>query len=223
MGFFRQTSRTLWYVNQMDKIAQKGEDHLAWLDQQMTRRKGDPQFRKNILFDYDKRVANRAKKAAAQATHATCQICERRIQANTGVIAHHGYQRPGHGWQTQSCYGARFPAYEHSNSAMQPYIDMVTTYRAQREEGLKGLLEEPPEEFTITVKMNPFESIKVPRPEGFSVQKMEEGYAIERTKYEREWKHRVYEARSAITNATREIERMTKRLAEWKPKKEKKA
>lgn len=37
----------------------------------------------------------------------TCQICERLIKANTGVIAHHGYQRPGDGWQTGSCFGAR--------------------------------------------------------------------------------------------------------------------
>jgi hypothetical protein len=44
----------------------------------------------------------------------TCQICAREIEANTGVIAHHGYQRPqyGSGWQTASCMGARHLPYE---------------------------------------------------------------------------------------------------------------
>ncbi len=42
-----------------------------------------------------------------------CQCCGRDIQANTGVIAHHGYQRPA-GWQQQigSCMGSRFLPYE---------------------------------------------------------------------------------------------------------------
>lgn len=41
-----------------------------------------------------------------------CQICGRAILAETGVIAHHGYERPGMGEQTSSCRGARELPYE---------------------------------------------------------------------------------------------------------------
>lgn len=42
-----------------------------------------------------------------QALRATCQICGRSIKWKNGKIAHHGYKRPGEGWQTGSCEGAR--------------------------------------------------------------------------------------------------------------------
>lgn len=42
----------------------------------------------------------------------TCQCCARKILAETGEIAHHGYQRPGSGWQTASCYGAKALPFE---------------------------------------------------------------------------------------------------------------
>lgn len=44
----------------------------------------------------------------------TCQICGRGVLAQTGVIAHHGYQRPIYqsGWQTASCAGARALPFE---------------------------------------------------------------------------------------------------------------
>jgi hypothetical protein len=48
-----------------------------------------------------------AEKAAKTASAKTCQCCFRPIFAESGVIAHHGYERPGQGWQTASCMGAR--------------------------------------------------------------------------------------------------------------------
>lgn len=55
-----------------------------------------------------------------------CQICGRAIKANTGVIAHHGYQRPA-GWysQTASCFGARFKPYEVAHDAIDALIPIV--------------------------------------------------------------------------------------------------
>lgn len=44
----------------------------------------------------------------------SCQICGRTIKAKQGLIAHHGYTRPGMGFQTPSCYGARRLPYEHT-------------------------------------------------------------------------------------------------------------
>lgn len=60
--------------------------------------------------------------AARLAVAKTCQICGRPILAETGVIAHHGYQRPGDGYQTASCYGARELSFEVSRDLLGTYI-----------------------------------------------------------------------------------------------------
>jgi hypothetical protein len=64
-------------------------------------------------------------KAARAAVAKTCQICGRPILAETGVIAHHGYQRPGMGWQTSSCFGARHLPFEVSRDALGEYITII--------------------------------------------------------------------------------------------------
>ena len=55
----------------------------------------------------------------------TCQCCGRAICANTGQIAHHGYERPGWGWQTASCEGARELPFEASRDALGHYIQRL--------------------------------------------------------------------------------------------------
>lgn len=60
--------------------------------------------------------------AARLAVAKTCQICGRPIFAEVGVIAHHGYQRPGQGWQTASCRGARELPFEVSRDILGSYI-----------------------------------------------------------------------------------------------------
>lgn len=52
----------------------------------------------------------------------TCQICGRKILAKNGKIAHHGYQRPGDGEQTQSCGGARHLPLEVSNLVLADHV-----------------------------------------------------------------------------------------------------
>lgn len=52
----------------------------------------------------------------------TCQICGRPIFAETGLIAHHGYQRPGEGYQTESCQGARELPFESSKAILEQHI-----------------------------------------------------------------------------------------------------
>lgn len=68
-----------------------------------------------------------ALKAERDAKAMTCQICARPILANTGAIAHHGYERPGDGFQTASCWGARKAPYEESCS------DLVTEIESSKE------------------------------------------------------------------------------------------
>lgn len=53
----------------------------------------------------------------------TCQCCGRRILAETGTVAHHGYERPGTGWQTSSCMGAKEMPFEVSRDRLGVMIE----------------------------------------------------------------------------------------------------
>lgn len=48
----------------------------------------------------------------------TCPCCFRAIAVVGGTMAHHGYERPGYGWQTASCPGIRFKPLEMSNEGL---------------------------------------------------------------------------------------------------------
>lgn len=64
-------------------------------------------------------TAHNAKvKAAREAAAMTCQCCPGKVLANTGVIAHHGYRRPGDGFQSASCFGARALPFEVDRSRL---------------------------------------------------------------------------------------------------------
>jgi hypothetical protein len=71
------------------------------------------------------------KQAAKLARSMTCQCCGRAIFAETGVIAHHGYQRPGGGWQTASCMGARELPFEVSRDALGRLIVNLQDWEAR--------------------------------------------------------------------------------------------
>lgn len=74
----------------------------------------------------------------------TCQICGRAIWANTGKIAHHGYQRPDHGWQTTSCMGARYLPYEQSCDRIPEVIANIEGYIARTTSALELFVASPP-------------------------------------------------------------------------------
>lgn len=67
----------------------------------------------------------RGSKKAATTKYDTCQICGRACGTKAGVIAHHGYRRPGNGWQTASCFGARHRPYEIASDALPPYLESL--------------------------------------------------------------------------------------------------
>lgn len=69
----------------------------------------------------DRKAELAAEKAARFLRAMHCQICERDILADLGMIAHHGYTRPGDGWQTSSCMGARELPFEVSRDVLGVY------------------------------------------------------------------------------------------------------
>lgn len=55
---------------------------------------------------------------------ASCSCCFRGIAVTgAGRMAHHGYQRPGDGYQTSSCEGVRFPPLEVSVEGLEWLVD----------------------------------------------------------------------------------------------------
>lgn len=41
-----------------------------------------------------------------------CPVCERAIKVRDGLLVHHGYQRPGHGYIVGDCFGVHKPPFE---------------------------------------------------------------------------------------------------------------
>lgn len=118
----------------------------------------------------------------------TCQCCGRAILANTGKIAHHGYTRPGMGWQTASCEGATHLPFEVSRDALGEYIanlnrvhdrlvarqDTITSGYAKAASLYITNYDEPSRygrqrgERLITVTPETFEAVRAELPKSFS-------------------------------------------------------
>lgn len=141
----------------------------------------------------------------------TCQICGRPIKANTGTIAHHGYKRPGGGWQTASCMGAKYLPYEQSCDRIQYVIDIVKSHLAATERALEAFIANPPEK--LTTKKHGRTEIIVERPEGFTLQfhRTYQPYA-----YDTLFFARKYEMEQDIARSHNDVEYLSKRLADWK-------
>lgn len=107
----------------------------------------------------------------------TCQICAREIKAQTGLIAHHGYQRPGFGWQTASCDGAKQLPYEVSRDFIPVVIERYKVIATNQENLADEMLRNPalkitrmvmsaftgkpraPEEFEKPAEFNPYTAV----------------------------------------------------------------
>lgn len=68
----------------------------------------------------------------------TCQVCGRKILARQGSIAHHGYTRPGSGWQTGSCPGAKYSPFENHKDR----LAAIRNAQAERATFLRDLAQE---------------------------------------------------------------------------------
>lgn len=90
-------------------------------------------FGRRRVLSAEEIAANAERRAARAKVAMHCQCCGRAILANTGYIAHHGYERPGHGWQTSSCFGARRLPWEADRTALGEMI----VFLKKRLNGLK--------------------------------------------------------------------------------------
>jgi hypothetical protein len=69
----------------------------------------------------------------------TCPCCFRTIAVQKGVMAHHGYTRPGHGHITASCMGISFAPYEVSDEGTKAFLTVLEHDMASAQEELSAL------------------------------------------------------------------------------------
>jgi hypothetical protein len=101
----------------------------------------------NEKYRYRYRVESRKVKDvdASQIMH--CQCCGRAIHAALGTIAHHGYQRPGDGWQTASCWGAKRLPWEVDRTVVG---EVIAHLRTVLERSIEGRAEALAETISVT-------------------------------------------------------------------------
>ena len=66
----------------------------------------------------------------------TCAVCLKGFATRGGGMAHHGYKRPGHGFQTASCAGIQFPPLEVSPKGLEFVVRSLQKQLAADERAL---------------------------------------------------------------------------------------
>lgn len=115
-------------------------------------------------------------------------------------MAHHGYKRPGHGWQTASCPGIRFKPLEVSSEGLEW---LITTLR----ERLTNL--------NLAVANQEFQ------PNYLMAKRTRNGPVETITRDDPLWPRlfvrHLAELESEITTIEHELPMLDKKLADWKP------
>lgn len=150
---------------------------------------------------------------------ATCQICARTIKDKSGVIAHHGYKRPFAGWQTGSCFGARYQSWELACDALPKAIQSAETYAANSRARADDLMVNPPETFD-TSRRDAYgrvvrRSVAV-RPDGFIPAKVVSRGSYMPDSYELAFSRAYRNHLQNAVSADKDVEFLTLRLSEWK-------
>jgi hypothetical protein len=164
------------------------------------------------------RVRNSAqaggKTGQKEITMTTCQICGRQIKANTGTIAHHGYQRPGGGWQTASCMGAKYLPYEQSCDRIPAAIEAIETFISNTSAYLERIKIEPPD-FLFVERGSTWNRKKeqVDRPADFNPNNKSASY--QPFTYACEYASRVADNQRQIKMAKVDLKFLQERLAAW--------
>lgn len=79
---------------------------------------------------------------AREAAQMTCQCCGKLYLANLGTVAHHGYERPGEGYQTESCMGAKYLPFEVARARLAVLIGSLKEREGRRLASRQGVQDE---------------------------------------------------------------------------------
>ncbi|CAM3648700.1 hypothetical protein [Bordetella flabilis] len=130
----------------------------------------------------------------------TCPVCFRRIAVQRGTMAHHGYERPGSGWQTASCPGIQFKPLEVSSEGLEW---LISTLHAQ-----------------LATATRAYDS-RGTHPEFLLVKRMYNGPLERVTRDDPLWpqafRRHVAQLEGEIAGLKREIPFLEKKLEAWEP------
>lgn len=149
----------------------------------------------------------------------TCGVCLHtqmivRTAHGVLVLALHGYQRPGYGWQTRGCYSERREAWETSKAPAEEWLGILRNSHARNLSTLTFLKSGKLQSMSIEQQVQP--RVRVPGP-GFAW-KMEQ---VKIMPGHPEWagtlagKISMYETR--VSMLASDIKSFEKRLATWAP------
>lgn len=130
----------------------------------------------------------------------TCPVCFRQIAVQRGTMAHHGFERPGYGSQTASCYGIRFKPLEVSSEGLEWLISWLQERLARARTALDNRATQPEVLLVKRSYNGPMESVTRSDPA-----------------WKEAFRRHVAELRSEIGALERELPRLQKMLAEWSP------
>jgi hypothetical protein len=150
----------------------------------------------------------------------TCQICEREVKQPHGLTSHHGYSRPGYGWQTASCPGARELPYEESCDLIPPVIKSIENFKAMKQAQRDTYMTKPPKVLTKTHKniySGQETTEEFDRPDDF------DSYAIiDRDEpfsyyddYRKYFKQAIYNIDREVKGCNEDIKRLQARVDNW--------
>ena len=127
----------------------------------------------------------------------TCPCCFRLIAVVGEHMAHHGYKRPGLGFQTASCHGTRFAPLEVSSAGL---VWLIGALQAQ----LASLqMDHSARERKTSLTVRQGNSLREVTPTS--------------TTWARDYRRWVAELQAAITSLQRELPALQRRLDNWKP------
>ncbi len=154
-----------------------------------------------------------------------CQICERKIKAKQGLIAHHGYYLTHQfdDWgslRSPSCAGARELPYEKSCDLIPPYIVSSKEYLERLENLLTKYKNTPPKTMTQKHEKTYFSEAREEvheRPEGFTYElgmDIHHYWAYQVT-YPNYYRRTIGNLEREIKQTKEDIERLTSRVENW--------
>lgn len=127
----------------------------------------------------------------------TCPCCFRMIAVVRGTMAHHGYERPGTGWQTASCPGIRFKPLEVSSEGLVWIIGVVRD------------------------RLEKFRKSYDERNEWEKISQLNKNKVITVVKGSDQWdkvfRHHILKLESDIQISQSELKRLEERLQNWQP------
>ena len=155
----------------------------------------------------------------------TCQCCFGAFKLPRGRMSHHGYKRPGYGYDVGYCMGERELPYEKSCEVTKALLSNVEAYLADKRDYLSRLVAGEIKALTTQVtdysvkvrdyEMRPKKSVVVNMGDG-EVHNYEGRIGSSLSSFERVHARYVYNTKRDIQAAEEQVKFLSQKIADWK-------